>query len=301
MRLRPIRKGDRGAAVEDVQRRLIALGADLGRTGVDGVFLGATFAAVAAFQHERGLDEDGEVGPLTWAALVDATFTLGDRLLYLRLPYLHGADVRALQSALNALGFGCGTADGIFGAFTERAVRDFQTNTALSPDGIAGPNTVRAIEALRHVWSSKSAPPPAELRAGPARAAAVLRDIDVIATASGATGAAVERIVNVARAAEPASRMRSAPAESAPAGALILEIAQMAAPGGSAVIAEGTGEAFARRLAAAVATAISSGNSHVTVVVPDPPQDDHDLQAFAVSVLDGLCLGLGSSSRPVLT
>ena len=87
--MRPIREGDRGAAVEDVQRRLITLGADLGPTGVDGVFFGATLAAVRAFQHVRGLDEDGEVGDHTWAALVDATFSLGDRLLYLRHPYLH--------------------------------------------------------------------------------------------------------------------------------------------------------------------------------------------------------------------
>src|SRR5450759_569983 len=137
--VRHIRKGDRGPAVEDVQRRLLVLGEDLGTTGVDGCFLGATYAAVVAFQRERGLDEDGEVGPETWAALVDATFTLGDRLLYLRYPYLHGADVRSLQQALNALGFACGETDGIFGAFTERAVREFQANMGLDADGIVGP------------------------------------------------------------------------------------------------------------------------------------------------------------------
>ena len=123
--LEPIAQGDRGAAVEDVQKRLLVLGFDLGPTGVDGVFLGATLSAVRSFQHANGLSEDGTVGDETWAALVDATFRLGDRLLYLRYPYLHGADVRALQSALNVLGFACGSPDGIFGAFTERAVRTF--------------------------------------------------------------------------------------------------------------------------------------------------------------------------------
>src|SRR5574340_768330 len=93
--VRPITQGDRGPAVEDVQKRLLVLGFDLGSTGVDGVFWGVTLAAVRAFQQERGLSEDGIVGDETWAALVDATFRLGDRLLYLRVPYFHGADVRA--------------------------------------------------------------------------------------------------------------------------------------------------------------------------------------------------------------
>jgi hypothetical protein len=92
--VRPILPGGRGAAVEDVQRRLLVLGYDLGRTGVDGVFLGQTREAVAAFQREHELSEDGIVGPETWAALVDSTFTLGDRMLYLRLPYFHGNDVQ---------------------------------------------------------------------------------------------------------------------------------------------------------------------------------------------------------------
>ena len=54
------------------------------------------------------LGEDGFVGDATWAALVDATFTLGDRMLYLRVPHFHGHDVRVLQQALNVLGFACG-------------------------------------------------------------------------------------------------------------------------------------------------------------------------------------------------
>jgi len=44
------------------------------------------------------------------------------------------------------------TADGIFGALTEAAVRNFQRNThvdpALVPDGRVGPNTWRALDAL---------------------------------------------------------------------------------------------------------------------------------------------------------
>ena len=95
--MRPVRPGARGPAVEDIQRRLLALGYDLGRTGVDGVFLGLTADAVRSFQSVNGLSEDGVVGDETWSALVDAGFKLGDRMLYLRLPHFHGHDVLALQ------------------------------------------------------------------------------------------------------------------------------------------------------------------------------------------------------------
>ncbi len=167
--MRPVIEGDRGPAVEDVQRRLLALEYDLGPTGVDGVFMGRTLDAVRAFQAEHGLSEDGVVGAGTWAALVDATFTLGDRLLYLRFPYLHGRDVRTLQGVLNALGFSCGDRDGIFGPFTERAVREFQLSMGHPADGIVGSETVAQLERLRHVWEGKSTRAPSAGGAAPSR------------------------------------------------------------------------------------------------------------------------------------
>ncbi|MHB8804519.1 MAG: peptidoglycan-binding domain-containing protein, partial [Coriobacteriia bacterium] len=205
----PITQGDRGPAVEDVQKRLLVLGFELGPTGVDGVFLGATLAAVRRFQHERGLSEDGTVGDETWAALVDATFRLGDRLLYLRYPYLHGADVSTLQGALNVLGFASGPPDGIFGAFTERAVGEFQSNVGLPRDGIAGPETVRAIERLRHVWQGKDPSAPVNLPVAPARAAEVLRAVELGLVCMDDQGRSVaERLANLAVATEPHARVR---------------------------------------------------------------------------------------------
>jgi peptidoglycan hydrolase-like protein with peptidoglycan-binding domain len=266
------------------------MGADLGRTGVDGVFLGATYAAVRTFQRDHRFDEDGEVGPLTWAALVDATFTLGDRLLYLRLPYLHGADVRTLQVALNALGFGCGDVDGIFGAYSERAVRDFQSNAALAPDGIAGPDTVRALEGLRHVWSSKTAPPPAELHGAPARRSAVLREIDVLLASTDETAALAERLVNLAKASEPDARVRVVSAAAENGRVLVVLLADgSGVRTGTVEVADG-GDGLCRRLGAAIA----SGDHPVVVLVDPVPDDEHGLQALAVSLLDGVCLGLAA-------
>jgi N-acetylmuramoyl-L-alanine amidase len=50
---------------------------------------------------------------------------------------------------LNALGFDVGKEDGIFGARTSQAVRDFQRNVAARVDGIVGLGTVRSLEGMR--------------------------------------------------------------------------------------------------------------------------------------------------------
>ncbi len=52
-----------------------------------------------------------------------------------------GDDVVRLQKRLNAAGFDCGEADGIFGPNTEAALRAFQADAGIAADGIAGPAT----------------------------------------------------------------------------------------------------------------------------------------------------------------
>ena len=71
---------------------------------------------------------------------------LGDRELR---NDMEGEDVRQLQSMLIQLGYDCGRwgADGDFGDMTEIAVRCFQKDHDLACDGIAGKNTVAALEA----------------------------------------------------------------------------------------------------------------------------------------------------------
>jgi Putative peptidoglycan binding domain len=61
-----------------------------------------------------------------------------------------GRPVRLLQRALNTLGYDVGQPDGEYGAQTEQAVSQFQEATGLDVDGVAGPQTLEAInDALR--------------------------------------------------------------------------------------------------------------------------------------------------------
>lgn len=78
-----LRKGSRGDAVKQLQEKLIKLGYNCGPDGADGIFGKNTLAAVLKFQGEHGLGVDGEVGPLTMAALNKAyksttEFKVGD-------------------------------------------------------------------------------------------------------------------------------------------------------------------------------------------------------------------------------
>jgi N-acetylmuramoyl-L-alanine amidase len=147
--VRIIREGSRGADVNDVQQRLVALGYPIDAAELDSLYGTSTAEAVRRFQSARSIGCDGIVGPETWGHLVEAGYRLGDRTLYLRVPYFRGDDVRELQRKLNALGFDAWREDGIFGEHADRAVREFQRNTGTEPDGIVGPDTFEAFGRLR--------------------------------------------------------------------------------------------------------------------------------------------------------
>lgn len=142
-----IRQGDRSQQVADVQARLRALGHQV--DDETGVFGDSTRHAVRTFQQTRGILSDGIVGPNTWTELVEASWRLGDRSLYLKHPPLRGDDVALLQKRLNALGFDSGREDGIFGEDTARGVREFQKEYGVAEDGIWGPRSQAALAGLR--------------------------------------------------------------------------------------------------------------------------------------------------------
>jgi N-acetylmuramoyl-L-alanine amidase len=142
-----IKRGDTSESVADVQARLRSLGFEV--TDESGTFEESTRRSVAAFQQRRDIIVDGIVGPYTWEELVEASWRLGDRHLYVRRPYLRGDDVKYLQARLHALGFDSGREDGIFGPDTDAAVRTFQREYAIAEDGIFGPRTNAALTGLR--------------------------------------------------------------------------------------------------------------------------------------------------------
>ena len=105
----------------------------------------------ARSSSRRLLFADGVVEDNTWTELVEAGYEPGDRLLYLRVPYMRGDDVLYLQRRLNELGFDSGPVDGIFAPPLEEAVTDFQRNAGLNVDGIVGETTLDRLRRLRQV------------------------------------------------------------------------------------------------------------------------------------------------------
>jgi N-acetylmuramoyl-L-alanine amidase len=149
--MRPVGRGSRGKQVVDIQTRLAALDYFLGDEGADGFFGPHTEGAIRAFQQQRLLFADGVVEDNTWTELVEAGYQPGDRLLYLRVPYMRGDDVLYLQRRLDELGFDCGPVDGIFAPALEVAVTEFQRNAGLNVDGIVGETTLDRLRRLQKV------------------------------------------------------------------------------------------------------------------------------------------------------
>jgi len=130
--------GDKGEEVEEVQRLLIAKNYLSGE--VDGDFGDATLQALKQFQADNNLDADGICGEETLKLLrgeisttetLSAEIKLGDS----------GEQVKELQNILIQLAYMEGEADGIFGAVTEDALKQFQADNNLIVDGICGEQT----------------------------------------------------------------------------------------------------------------------------------------------------------------
>lgn len=88
-----LRLGSRGAAVKDMQQRLIAKHFGVGSSGADGIFGSHTDTAVRNFQAAHHLHIDGICGPNTWEALLASQ------------PPPHGPPAHGTGRALAALAY----------------------------------------------------------------------------------------------------------------------------------------------------------------------------------------------------
>jgi N-acetylmuramoyl-L-alanine amidase len=146
-----LRRGDSGPAVVEVRTTLRRFGlvADTAGAPEHDRFDAETEHAVRAFQQQRGLIADGIVGAATYRALREAGWSLGDRMLALMITApMSGDDVLALQERLLELGFDPGRPGGVFDEQTDQALRRFQREYGLVPDGLCGPATLRSLRQL---------------------------------------------------------------------------------------------------------------------------------------------------------
>lgn len=295
-----IREGASGAAVEDIQERLGRLGYEVEAAELDGHAFGPTTAtAVAKFRLDHQLPLGGEVDSATWAALVDAGYSMGDRTLYLRLPNFHGNDVLSLQRCLNILGFSCGEPDGCFGVYTESAVKQFQESQGMLADGMAFQDTFDAIERLHHVWSGKPASGPHPMGGmGFARAAGVLESTQLSITAEDPISRNVAgRIWNLASATSEKSGLDliESPLAAREGDRAVLVLASTPLPEGSKMANLSTDDVDS--LPQRLRTTCESSREEVPVVRLELPLGlDYDgtfttgdAQTFAVMLLDAIC------------
>ena len=156
-----MRLGSRGSDVTALQEKLLQLGY-LDYSGSTGYFGTLTQTAVSRFQRVNGLTVDGIAGPQTLGRLYSNTA----RSLLLRAGS-SGEAVQTMQLRLKSLGYFAGTGTGHFGQVTLDAVRSFQRTNGLTVDGIAGPQTRRAL------FSNNMRPP----KSAPAANTAAIADI----------------------------------------------------------------------------------------------------------------------------
>ena len=152
-----LKLGSQGDEVRNVQRKLKELGFYKGT--VDGDFGEATEKAVKAFQKQYGLTVDGKVGANTMAKLAVAKATAKpaatatpkptEKPSYNSNTYLRngnsGKQVRQMQERLLALGYLVGVATSSYDNATEAGVIAFQRRHTSYADGVAGPETLKAL------------------------------------------------------------------------------------------------------------------------------------------------------------
>ncbi|MBQ6006692.1 MAG: peptidoglycan-binding protein [Selenomonadaceae bacterium] len=177
-----LKYGDRGNDVKEIQSYLIAQ--NLLHAEADGVYGTATVNAIKDFQTALGLEVDGVCGAETYKLLRAAAYNEIDIANYEPGDYvpeppktvsatvnsvlgvintvsevaqyagvgdviklgMEGEGVVYLQNKLIEHGFYDGEADGVAGASTINALKDFQYSRGMKADGICGRRTYSALE-----------------------------------------------------------------------------------------------------------------------------------------------------------
>lgn len=151
--LNPILKeGSTGEYVIILQDKLKIL--DYYFASITGSFDDYTEKMVMQFQKNNNLNVNGIVGGDTWELLYRLTINSEENFNgrqptkpVLRLGSI-GEYVKELQSTLKTLLYYTGVVDGKFGSSTEQAVKTFQVNNRLTPDGVVGRDTWSALSIL---------------------------------------------------------------------------------------------------------------------------------------------------------
>ncbi len=118
--------------VEEIQKLLKVNGCSPGK--IDGKMGQKVREAIASFQEDRGLDVNRYIDKPTWEEL--------NLYTDLGLVFDGEIDIAFIQQILTREGFDPGKIDGKLGSKTIEAIKRFQDQNGLKPDGRIGPNTL---------------------------------------------------------------------------------------------------------------------------------------------------------------
>ncbi|MDY6898487.1 MAG: peptidoglycan-binding protein [Cyanobacteriota bacterium] len=145
-----LRFGDKNRYVKYLQTRLGHWGSF--KSNPNGNYDSKTLEAVKRFQRASGLSADGVVGSQTWKKIENPTTEKPktEKSNKCNQPVLQRGDkgecVTKLQKRLQKLGYFKGNSTSYFGSSTWEAVKQFQLNNELPPNGIVNSQTWKALE-----------------------------------------------------------------------------------------------------------------------------------------------------------
>ena len=145
-----LRFGDKNRYVKYLQTRLSHWGAF--KSKPNGNYDSKTLEAVKRFQRATGLSPDGAVGPQTWQKIENLKTGKREpnKSAKCNKPVLQRGDrgecITKLQTRLQKLGYFKGNLTSYFGNSTWEAVKQFQLNNELAPNGIVDSQTWKALE-----------------------------------------------------------------------------------------------------------------------------------------------------------